>query len=374
MTAARTDTTRRCPEVLEATYFRRLFEDAGLAVCTCDPDGRLVAWNTLAEMLFCEQGLTPGALNVECILPERDRPTFRDRLAEVVRTRESTEFRTRLERPCGVREYALWLTPVRDDRGHLEHVTLWFHDITARIQLRRSIRSRERLTTLGALSGSIVHHYSNLLCSIATSVEYALNMNTLSATRRALTRAMEALQRATELTHQLLAFAQADRRADDMADLTETVLYFFDQQEPALQKRGIELDLQWQRVPSLPMPRGPVLSMLEHLVRNAAEAMPHGGTLRVRLGMDSRGRVSLCVTDTGPGIPPEHLDRIFEPFFTTKQGPGDARRQVGMGLAVVYGLVNEMHGSITARNEPSGGACFEVVFPLPDDAAPADTG
>lgn len=359
------DKTR--PDPLDADYFRRLFDSAGLAICAADREGRIRAWNPHAEQLFRRRGVTPAvATRVEDVLPPDDRQVFRDQLAAVLRSRHSTEFRTRMEFPDGGHaEYAVWLAPVEDRQGNLEHVSVWFHDITARLQLRRSMRSRERLTTLGTLSGSIAHHYSNLLCSIATSVEYALNMNTLTATRKALNRAMDALQRASELTHQLLAFAQGDHRGADLADLTETVLYYFDQKEAALERLGIRLDLSWDELPTIPVHREHLLTMLDHLVCNAIEAMPAGGTLTVALRRRDEQAVSLTIADTGPGIPVEHLEHIFEPFFTTKGALATgATRQSGMGLAVAYGLVSEMHGSISARNLPTGGACFEIVLPL----------
>ena len=359
---------RTTPRPLDDAYFRRLFDGAGLAICAIDRSGRVLAWNPHAEQLFRRRGIAPGAeAALEAVLPADDRRTFRDQLAAVLRSQQSTEFRTRMEfADGGHAEYAVWLAPVRDDQGEIEHVSVWFHDITARLQLRRSMRSRERLTTLGTLSGSIAHHYSNLLCSIATSVEYALNMNTLTATRKALGRAMDALQRATELTHQLLAFAQGDHRGADLADLTETVLYYFDQKEAALARQGIRLELTWERLPTLPVHREHMLTLLDHLVRNAVEAMPEGGTLSVALRRRDEQTLSLTIADTGPGIPPEHLEHIFEPFFTTKGTlAAGTTRQSGMGLAVAYGLVSEMHGSISARNLPAGGACFEIVLPLP---------
>jgi signal transduction histidine kinase len=246
---------------------------------------------------------------------------------------------------------------------------VWFNDITARLQLRRSMRKRERLTTLGALAGSVAHHYNNLLCSIATSLEFALNMNTMSAMRRVLRRTADAAGRATQLTQQLLAFAQADHRMRDLADLTETVLQYFDEHKGDWVARGVKIELDWERIPFLPLPREQLLIVIDNLVRNAAEAMPTGGVLSVALRRRDENRAVLAISDTGPGISPEEMEHLFEPFFTTKGelATGDARR-AGMGLAVVHGLVNEMHGTISASNAPGGGARFEIVLPLGDRA------
>jgi signal transduction histidine kinase len=244
-------------------------------------------------------------------------------------------------------------------------VCVWFKDITARLQLRRSMRKRERLTTLGALAGSVAHHYNNLLCSIATSLEFALNMNTIAATRRVLRRTADAVGRATQLTQQLLAFAQADHRMSDLADLTESVLRYFDRNEAELAARGIKLEVDWQRIPFVPVRRDQFTIVIENLARNAIEAMPSGGTLTVTLQRRGEHAVMLTIADSGPGIAPDEMEHLFEPFFTTKGALGaGGTRQAGMGLAVAHGLISEMHGAISVCNAPTGGARFEIVLPL----------
>jgi two-component system NtrC family sensor kinase len=94
------------------------------------------------------------------------------------------------------------------------------------------------------------------------------------------------------------------------------------------------------------------------LAMNALEATPADGRVSIEAAADGDG-VKLAVADTGWGIPKEHLDRIFEPFFTTKEtGKG-----VGLGLAVVYGIVNAHHGRIDVQSEPGRGTTFTVRLP-----------
>jgi PAS domain S-box-containing protein len=353
------------PRRFSGDYLERLFEGAGLALFACDPDGRVHSWNALGEQLFARRACSHGA-DLSQILPEADRETWRTALHELLETLEPLEFRTRVVNRAGdACEYAVWLAPLIDHEGVLESVSVWFHDITARLQVRRSMRQRERLTTLGTLSGAVAHHYNNLLCSVATSLEYALNMNTMSAMRRALRRTADAVSRGANLTQQLLAFAQADHRCCDMADLTETVLYYFDENEVKLAEQGIKTVVDWDReMPTVVVPRDQILVTLDNLVANAKEAMPAGGVLMVALRQSGDGAVSLSIADTGPGLPPDQVDRVFDPFFTTKGALGSgSTRQAGMGLAVVHGLISEMHGTITAANNGARGARFEITIP-----------
>jgi signal transduction histidine kinase len=105
-------------------------------------------------------------------------------------------------------------------------------------------------------------------------------------------------------------------------------------------------------------------------VRNAVEAMPEGGTLRVDLE-ECGAECVLRFTDTGCGVDEENLDRIFEPFFSTKPGAGDDEvHGTGMGLAMAHGIVHEIGGRIAVRSEVGKGTVFEVYIPIPLEQPP----
>lgn len=353
---------------LDPGYLESLFQGAGFAIIACQPDGEIVAGNTAATRLFRRPG---GALGgpVSALFPPHDRQAVEHLLETVRGTLGILEFQTRLGgSDAEPLEYAVWFTPVLEADGTLRGISLWFRDITKRLLLQREVDKRDRLASLGSLSGAVAHHYNNLLCCVATSVEYAINMNTLSAMRRALQRTADAVARAAHITRQLLTFAQADHEGGDLADLTEVVLHFLDDSEERLAQRHIKLLVDWQLIPMIPVRRGHFWVILNNLVDNAVEAMPSGGTLSVTLGRRDEESVSLSISDSGPGIPPEHMEHLFEPFFTTKGELGEgAGRNAGMGLAVVHGLVSEMHGTITGSNVPGSGARFDIVLPIGRD-------
>jgi two-component system NtrC family sensor kinase len=94
---------------------------------------------------------------------------------------------------------------------------------------------------------------------------------------------------------------------------------------------------------------------------NAVEAMPKGGTLRLHTTRSASGELVMRVSDTGSGIAPEDLEHVFEPFFTTKkEGKG-----VGLGLSVVFGIIDRHGGNISVQSEPGQGTTFTIVFPPP---------
>lgn len=350
---------------LDAGYLRSLFHGAGLAIIACDPDGRVVACNAAASKLF-GFGELEQHVHVSSLFPERDRPHINELVEICVSTMEPAEYQVRLggnevEQP----EFAVWCTPVLEPDGTMLGVAVWLRDITKRRRLQRAVRKNERLAYLGKLSGAVAHHYNNLLCSIATSVEYAMNMNTTTAMRRALHRTADAVGRGADLTRRLLAFAQSDYRDTDLADLTEAVLYYFDQNEARLNHQNIQLDLQWQPIPITPIPRERFLVVLENLVENSIEAMPQGGTLWVTLARRDEDSVCLSMTDSGAGVSAEDLEHLFEPFYTSKGVLASGKStNAGLGLAVAYGFVGEMQGVINASNVPGRGARFDIILPL----------
>lgn len=354
-------------ERLDSQYLQSLFQGAGFGIVACGPTGEVVSYNAAAAKLFDERrGIEIGAHAAE-LFPEGERMRSRELLRTCIQHLASVEMRTQL---FGVSidapEYAVWFTPVLDPDGSLRGVCLWFRDVSAQVHVEPILAKREKLASLGALSGAVAHHYNNLICSIATSVEYAINMNTISAMRRALQRTASAVGRAAHITRQLLAFAQADHSEGDLADLTETVLYYFDENERNLTENHVKLVLDWEPCPVYPLPREQLLIVLNHLVENAVDVMEQGGELMVTLKPTEDGEnIRLSITDSGGGISAQSMEHLFEPFYTTKGAlAAGSSNNAGMGLAVVHGLISEMHGRIAASNVPGRGARFEILFPV----------
>ncbi len=359
---------------LGGDYLEAMFAGAQTGIVACDRSGRALAWNPAAREVAPGLDDSLSGVRFAELFPSHQQGLIDEQMATCIDTRTPQQFELHFGEP-GVSErvFAVWVTPVAASEADapLRGVSLWFREITRRVRLQQVVDRRQRLSVLGSLAGAVAHHYNNILCSIITSLEFAANMNTTAAMRRALQRTAGAVSRASEITQQLLVFAQADHRARTMADLTELVLYFVDEHETQLERRNIRLRLDWQRIPICPVPRDQFQLVLENLLQNALDAMPNGGSLTIALAPRDERHVSVTMTDSGPGIPPAVLEHLFEPFFTTKGVLGSgAARNAGMGLAVVHGFVAEFGGFVTAGNVSGAGARFEVVLPLKSDKIP----
>ena len=160
-----------------------------------------------------------------------------------------------------------------------------------------------------------------------------------------------------------LARPRADRlESTDLVRLTQEVLLLVNKD---LSKGRVHVDFQTDGQPHARVNPAQIQQVLLNLIINARQAMPRGGTVRVRVAHDATGRLSeVSVADTGTGIAPADLRRIFEPFFTTKNGP-DATGQggTGLGLAVCRDIVEAHHGRLRAESRLGQGTTFTLRLP-----------
>jgi two-component system, cell cycle sensor histidine kinase and response regulator CckA len=272
-------------------------------------------------------------------------------------------------------------SPVRDKAGNYYGRIWTFRDLTERRKLEEQYRQAQKMEAVGQLAGGIAHDFNNMLTVIQMHASLlAEEADGSSDLGSGLQRILEACDRASNLTRQLLTFSRRQAKSAHPLDLGEVIGSMI-----RLLRRivGEEISLETRFAPSLPVVHadsGMVEQVLMNLVVNARDAMPSGGRLTVSLdpvtfdAAQVAGRPSaragtfacLRVTDTGGGIAPEVLPRIFEPFFTTKEiGHG-----TGLGLATVFGIVQQHNGWIDVTTEVGRGTTFQVFFPA-HDADPA---
>src|SRR5205807_8689423 len=219
----------------------------------------------------------------------------------------------------------------------------------------------ERLAAIGRIAAQITHEIRNPLSSISLNAE---ELGERAPQARELCEAIvREVDRLTAITEEYLRFARLPKPQMQRADLNDTVRDLLDFVRPELQAAGVSLELSLS--PELPRVHADVAQLrqlLLNLIRNAREAMPGGGRLRVAT-RGGEGAVEIEVRDTGPGIDPARLQRIFDPFFTTKE------RGTGLGLAMAQEIAQEHGGQLTCESTAGAGTAFTLRLPAVFEAA-----
>ncbi len=249
--------------------------------------------------------------------------------------------------------------------GRLVGYGVWLNDITRRKKLLTQLDQAEKLASLATLASGIAHHFNNIIGGVATFADFALSGNNPQAHQRALIMTIEAADRISNITSSLLTFAEQDSREVEKSDLSEVVNTFGHLIEKSLCDKNIILETRIDSIPYYEVPGVKVHQVLNNIIKNAQEAMPEGGVLTMKLYSEGEF-IILAFKDTGIGIDADHLPHIFNPFFTTRgvASNGDASHNNGLGLSVVYGIIKELNGTITASSTINTGSEFIIRLPI----------
>jgi PAS domain S-box-containing protein len=268
----------------------------------------------------------------------------------------------------------LIVSAVTDSREQPLGYVVVARDITRETALEEQVRQSQKMEAVGLLAGGVAHDFNNLLQIIRGYAALAAESDSLAEQKGHLGLVLDAVDRASQLTRQLLAFGRRQalqRTVIDLNAMTEEMLRMIRRIIP----ENIEITPYIAPEPlCIRGDRGQIEQVLLNLCVNARDAMPDGGRLIIHL--DSRdvdkaasarhdginpGRYArLRVVDSGSGMDPATLARIFEPFFSTK--PKD--RGTGLGLSVVYGIIRQHDGFVDVTSHPGKGTSFSILFPL----------
>jgi PAS domain S-box-containing protein len=330
-------------------------------------DGTLRYANEAAS----ELALNTGFATLEAFLP----PDVKSIVADCLATGRN---RLRRETQHGSRTISWSFFPVPE----LHRVHCYAGDITERTNLELQLRQSQKMEAIGQLAGGIAHDFNNILTVIQMNASL-LNARDVAAedARESAAQIGQAADRAASLTRQLLVFSRKQAIKPVSLDLNATVANTIKMLERIL---GEHVALRTDCAPGLPHVQadlGMVEQVLLNLAVNARDAMPHGGQLTIATaartispdearadpGAKAGPVVCLSFQDTGVGIAPTDLPHIFEPFFTTKKiGQG-----TGLGLATVFGIVQQHHGWIRVSSRPGAGTTFSIFLPQATEALPA---
>ena len=226
-------------------------------------------------------------------------------------------------------------------------------------KLEEQLRHADRLATIGQLAAGIAHELNNPLGDILGYAQLASDQQELpEQTYQDLYRIIKSTLYAREVIKKILLFSRQSVPHEGKTNLNSLIQEWVDFFKFRCNKNNIEMKLQMDRsLPDFAGDASQITQVIVNLVVNAIHAMPDGGRLTIKTVNDIDG-ISLEVMDTGIGIEEDIKDKVFLPFFTTK----DVDQGTGLGLAVVYGIVQEHGGVITLSSSVGEGTCFKVKF------------
>jgi two-component system, cell cycle sensor histidine kinase and response regulator CckA len=271
--------------------------------------------------------------------------------------------------------------PIRNPEGSIIAGALTVHDVTERTQLEHQLRQAQKMEAMGRLAGGVAHDFNNLLTVIGGYGQMVRDaLDPKSPMRKDLEAILEASDRASTLTRQLLTFSRRQMVEPRVLDLNRHIA-----RVSRMLRRVIREDIELVTILKADPARikadpAQIEQVLMNVAVNAKDAMPKGGKLTVETayvdtaeeaaapgGLKPGQYVALSMTDTGTGMDAETQSHLFEPFFTTKsKGKG-----TGLGLSTVYGIVKQNGGEIVIASEVGRGTTVRVYFPLAEERVKA---
>jgi PAS domain S-box-containing protein len=375
-------------ERLKSSYrrFATVTQSARDAIISTDEDGNITFWNRSAEATF---GYPEGEMlgrPITMLIAESDREAYTNavprpaageltlgQIIEVTGKRKNGgEFPS---------EFALAVLQGAEGTAF----TAVVRDVSERKQSQDAIRQRDeqlrqaqKMEAIGRLAGGVAHDFNNLLMAIRGYAEMLVQSLEEGDYRRGdADEIVKATDRASGLTRQLLAFGRRQVISQQAVALDQLV----EGMKNMLQRLigpSIQFSTEvWPDLTPVVADKTQIEQIIVNLVVNARDAMPEGGSISIELrnieldkigiaahpGMQPGDYVEMAFSDTGIGMDPETVSRVFEPFFTTKpDGKG-----TGLGLATVYGIVQQNNGSIEVQSRLGHGTTFYIYLPRATD-------
>jgi two-component system NtrC family sensor kinase len=344
-------------------FNENIVESINVGVMALDMEDRIESWNAQMEVMYAVPRWQTLTQPLKAIFPA-------EFVEEFARMRQDAGIRNlykfRLKTPAGeVRTVNVAIAPLVTRKFQVIGRLVIMDDITERIELEAQLSQADKLSSIGLLAAGVAHEVNTPL-AVISSYTQMLGKQLHGDPQKAslLEKITRQTFRASEIVNNLLNFSRTSGSEVGDVDVNKVIADTLALLEHQFKVAKVEVqNTPEPKLPAIQGNAGRLQQVFLNLFLNAKDAMPGGGTLRVAtLNGES---VSVCVSDTGTGIAPEHIQRIYDPFFTTKTAPREGQaRGTGLGLSVTYGIIQEHAGKIRVESHPGAGTTFTLDFPL----------
>lgn len=254
------------------------------------------------------------------------------------------------------------LSPLRDfESGEIFGVIATTEDITEKKKLEAQLIHSAKMSGVGQLAAGVAHEFNNILSGIIGYTSLALTRGDIESIKKDLRIIEKASDRAVEIVNKLLSFSRQKGEKFQVSQIENVIDDALGLVEHTFDTEGIRILRSYENVPPIRINLGELQQVFLNLAINSRHAMPGGGAIAISTKLvDDYVRIDF--SDTGVGISPENLSRIFEPFFTTKTGEGP-KAGTGLGLSVIYAIVERHGGRIEVSSEVNKGTTFTIFLP-----------
>lgn len=346
-----------------AARYRDLYENANDFIGTLAIDGRVLSLNRAALRFFGYTTDDLPRLTLGDLLPPSEHPVAEtlELLHQSKMPANGLELRVlRSDRSTAIVEIRSRLVLDGDEPTAIHFIA---RDTTERHQLEAQVRQGEKLAALGQLVAGAAHELNNPLAVVLGTTQLLLRDPSATHLNDDVRNIESAAQRAKQIVSQMLTFAREQEDVRGPVDVLLLIERVAQSSRSRLEQGQIALRVQLpSELPSVWGDAYQLEQVLDNLLHNAAQALLDNAQPLRQISIiasTNDTRVRICVVDNGPGIAPQVLPRIFDPFFTTKEvGHG-----TGLGLSLVYGIVDKHGGTIYAESVIGHGATFTVELP-----------
>jgi PAS domain S-box-containing protein len=362
--------------------YHSLVENANDAVISTDKTGRIISFNKKAEQMF---GYTRDEIlgkSVVLLSPERARERQQKMFEEFSKTNTLYIVGKTMEGQ-GLRkdghEFPMEGSTFIIEVGGESILTVLVRDISERKRMEERLLQSEKLKSLGELAGGVAHNFNNILAIILGRTQLLRRNTETPPDKKERRKIVEDLRKSLDIIEKA-SFDGADtvRRIQEFSrkksedynnknftdvDLNEVINSTLEftkvkWQDEAVTK-GIKISITKELDSLAPVAGNPseLREVFINLINNAVDALPEGGSIRVKTFMDN-GNVVSVIEDTGVGISEDVQDKIFDPFFTTK-----GVQATGLGMSVSYGIINRHQGTINLKSSEGQGTSLTITIP-----------